>query len=186
MKKILLMVLCLCVAMGAVMLTGCADGGGSETDEPEVISYDVILYYVNQEYVDTGDEDLPQLIEKVVTIHVPEGENPVIFLMKALSVIPDESLGTVVTDEIIINDIYPSEEDNETIVVDLGSEGLSGGSMSEGLFISQVVETLLANTELFETETGTLSKVRFLVDGEIVESLMGHIDATEPFGSQLN
>lgn len=185
-RNILLIVLCIGLILGMAVLTGCGNGSGVSEGEntapegPETISYDVVLYFVNQEYV-TGDEDLPKLIEKGATIHVPEDSNPVIFMLKALSITPDEGLSTVVSGEIIFNDVYISDEDSETIVVDLGSQGLSGGSMTEGLFISQIVETLLHNTKLLGPDAGDLSKVQFLVEGKIVESLMGHIGAEEPF-----
>ena len=64
-------------------------------------------------------------------------------------------------------------EDSEA-VVDLDFGNLNVGAEAEARAIDQVVWTL----------TGILAEiesVRFLVNGEIVESLAGHLDATVPF-----
>ena len=57
--------------------------------------------------------------------------------------------------------------------------------MQEVFFISQIVETIIGNGHLFE-DSKNVNKVQFLVKGETVESLMGHISASEPFTSELN
>jgi len=183
--RMLSMILCLIMVLGAMILSGCSDEETVIPEEPEVISYDAALYFVNGEYVETGDESLPHLLIEERTIQIPKDENSYMVLLKALTLVYDEGMGTMVTDEIIFNDVYLSEADHQIIVVDLGREGLSGGSLSEALFIGQVVETLLNNETLVSADTAAPTKVQFLVDGEAVESLMGHIDAGEPFTSQL-
>jgi germination protein M len=178
-----LIVLFMILALGAMVFTGCGGGAPDPQDgapeEPIVMSYDVKIYYVNNEYVETGDENLDPLLVDEKKIEVEEGQNAYIALLKLLAEVPNDEMGTVVTDDIIFNDVYLNEE---TIVVDLASEGIygHGGSLTEMLFINQIVATLLENGELAGSDSPP-KKVQFLVDGEIVESLMGHITASEPF-----
>lgn len=186
MKKRSKIITLLCVlALGAMVLTGCVQDVDPDPGEtkPVVNSFEVNRYFVNSEYVETGDESLEHLFVDESTIEASEGENPYIILLESLANVPNDSMGTVVTEDIVFNDVYLSEEDNgETIVVDLASEGIygHGGSLSESLFIKQIVGTLLDNSTISGTDRAP-TKVQFLVDGEIVESLMGHISATEPF-----
>ncbi|WP_425449647.1 GerMN domain-containing protein [Dethiothermospora halolimnae] len=60
-----------------------------------------------------------------------------------------------------------------TAYVNFSSENLNGGSAEETLMIDSIVLSL--------TELKHISKVQFLIDGEIEESLMGHISIKEPF-----
>lgn len=185
-KSILL--LCIIMVLGAIALIGCGGEVVTEPEkpeEPEMMRYEVNLYFINEEYVETGDESLDKLLSEQRTINVSEGENVYLTLLESLSLVTKEGTSTMVTDTIVFNDVYLSQEDEETIVVDLGDEGLSSGSLGEGLFISQVVETLLDNENLNDTSVVPMSKVQFLVNGQITESLMGHISAEEPFTSEL-
>ena len=51
-------------------------------EEPIVMSYDVKIYYVNNEYVETGDENLDPLLVDEKKIEVEEGQNAYIALLK--------------------------------------------------------------------------------------------------------
>lgn len=176
---ILLMVV---VLSGCVTLKGKPDG---LEEQLKPITYEVNKYYVNSEYVETGDESLPKLINMPSTIEVEIKQNPYLVLMDSLKTVPEEGLATMISDQIEFNDIYMSSEEDGTIVVDLKKEGFTGGSLGEGLFIGQIVETILSNDVLTEAKADPPEQVQFLIDGEIVESLMGHIDATEPFRGGL-
>lgn len=170
--------------LGTVAFAGCGEEEEQvpqEPKEPKTTSYTVDLYYANDEYVETGDESLPKFLVEQKTIEISKGENLYLSLLKSLSNVPKDGMSTMITENIHFNDVYISEEDRETIVVDVNSEGLSGGSLGESLFIGQIVETLLNNETLSETGEVVPTKVQFLVDGEVAESLMGHIDAMEPF-----
>jgi germination protein M len=170
--------------LGTVAFAGCGEEEEQvpqEPKEPKTTSYTVDLYYANDEYVETGDESLPKFLVEQKTIEISKGENLYLSLLKSLSNVPKDGMSTMITENVHFNDVYISEEDRETIVVDVNSEGLSGGSLGESLFIGQIVETLLNNETLSETGEVVPTKVQFLVDGEVAESLMGHIDAMEPF-----
>jgi hypothetical protein len=58
--------------------------------------------------------------------------------------------------------------------VDLVGDGLFGSSLEESLLISQIVSSLVVSFEEIEN-------VQFLIDGEVADTLMGHIDVSEPF-----
>ena len=65
--------------------------------------------------------------------------------------------------------------DGDTAVVDLDSgitKNFVGGSTGEEFLINSVVETL--------TEFDEVNQVRFLIDGQAVETLAGHMDLSEP------
>jgi germination protein M len=170
--------------LGTVAFAGCGEEEEQvpqEPKEPKTTSYTVNLYYANDEYVETGDESLPKFLVEQKTIEISKDENLYLSLLKSLSNVPKDGMSTMITENVHFNDVYISEEDRETIVVDVSSEGLSGGSLGESLFIGQIVETLLNNETLSEMGEVVPTKVQFLVDGEVAESLMGHIDAMEPF-----
>jgi spore germination protein GerM len=61
--------------------------------------------------------------------------------------------------------------------VDLSREfvdGLPGGSASERMAVYSIVNSL--------TEFNTIERVKFQIDGADVETIGGHLDATEPLG----
>ena len=62
---------------------------------------------------------------------------------------------------------------NGTAFLDFSKEGLNGSSLEEYFTIKQIVDSLF--------ELDNIEKVQFLVEGEKVESLMGHIGVSEPF-----
>ncbi len=167
--------------MTGLLFSACAGESVSPEDE-EWTNIPAVLYFVNNEYAVTGDESIPSLIETTKDVMVIETENPWMVLAEALRIVPEEGMSTMITDEIRFRDIYISPADPGMIVVDLYSEGLFGGSLGEGLFIRQIVDTLIDNSDaIMGTLDKRIDKVQFLVCGEVVESLMGHYDATEPF-----
>ncbi|MDD2215470.1 MAG: GerMN domain-containing protein [Eubacteriales bacterium] len=183
-KGYVLLVLCLIMVVLAMMLSGCGDN--EEPNGDVITTIPVKLYYVNEEYVTTGDETFPELLMVESALQISENENTYLALMDALREAPGEGMSTIITGDINFLDIAVSKEDPEMIVVDLDSNGLSGGSLGEGLFIKQVVDTLLENGIMSKSDLNEkeIKKVQFLVDGQVVESLMGHIDAREPFTRQ--
>lgn len=136
--------------------------------EPEVEEIEVTLYFVNHEYVMTGDDSLERIIpvEKTVTA----GERPLeeIILAELQKEPQDEELATALENIRIL-----SVETAENIAyVNLSSEQLSGGSMQESLVLQQIVYSLL--------ELENIQGVQILVDGSKRETLMGHIFIEEP------
>ncbi len=169
------------------VLTGCVQGndnnGGDDTPVPE--EYTAKLYFINDEYATTGDESLDRYLTKTEKIQVAGDENPWLVILDALKTTPeDDGMGTVIEEETPFGDVYVSPEDETLMIVDLES-AVNGSSMQEVFFIGQIVETIIANGHLFQ-ESSAVDKVQFLVEGEKVESLMGHMSADEPFTSEVN
>ena len=176
MKKLLVMVLLTAVALA---MAGCGGGTSDDAGDDVVIGDELLVYvvdlcYVNEEYAKTGDEELSAMVHYIKQhFFAHEGEQYFTLLdtelREGLSVL--DGVMTMITDDIQFNRVHVS---GGTAFVDLVGEGLSGGSLEEGLLISQIVNSLVASFEEVE-------QVQFLVDGEVVESLMGHYDASEPF-----
>lgn len=181
-KAVILSFVMILILSAAGMLAGC--GEDDEPGSPVIVSYDVELYFINEEYAETGDENLPHYLIENREIQVPSEENLLVYVLEALKTPREEGSGTVVTDDVVFHRIYVSEEDKEVLVVDLKNIGGSGGSLQEGFFIGQIVETMLKNVSLNEKYID-ITKVQFMVNSEKVESLMGHFDASEPFTSQF-
>jgi len=165
MKKIA-SVCCLCL-LSAFLIFGCVDQKKTDT-----VKFPVILYFASSEYIQTGDESIPPLITTRNNIYCEEGEQYEALLVMLHSV-PDELKGaeTAITDKIKFRMIKVSDK---TAYVDVDSKGLSGGSLEEGLFISQIVNSLRGSFDEIE-------EVQFLVDGKMTESLMGHYDASRAY-----
>lgn len=176
-NKLLLLMLCMFMVLGSIGLMGCSNGEDmtNEENKEAADSIFVELYYANEAYITTGDESLDKLMPAYESKIPEDSSNVYVQTLEALKIVPDEGYETLITENIIFNDVYVEDD---TVFVDLSSNGLNGGSLSETFLISQIVETL---THSFKE----IEQVQFLVDGEVVVSLMGHIEATEPFRSQL-
>ena len=174
-KRILLILLCVALIFGMVGLTGC--GKGQDSAGPgiqEDQAYQITLFFANEKYIATGDESL----EKFMVYQSELTSRPGDVYLDALELLknpPEEGYSTVITDSIKFNDVYLKDD---TAFVDLDSNGLNGGSLDETFLISQIVDTL---TNTFSE----IKQVQFLVDGEAAETLMGHVDASEPFTKDL-
>ena len=170
--------LCFTAVLAGVMFAGCSDSEANPgvTGDGEQ-NYEVELYYVNQAYVNEGDEALGHLMPEMdATITATPGA---VYLetLKALSQVPDgENYATMLRDNIKV-DGASLDADGKTVTVDFVSQGLSGGSTEESLLVEQIVRTL---TESFDQ----VEQVQFTVDGAPADTLMGHLDATVPYGIQ--
>ncbi len=136
--------------------------------EPESIEEEITIYYSNQEYIMTGDESLDIVIPVKKSVMV--GEKPIEeIVVEELQKEPeDENLSTSLANL----DIISVDTVENIAYVNISSEGLSGGSLTETLVLQQLVYSL---TELDEVEA-----VQILVDGSKEVSLMGHITIEEP------
>lgn len=175
--------LLIALMVGLLIFPGCqgTPAPNPDPEEPETMTMDVIGYFVNDEYVRTGDANLPAILTEERSIEVSPGEEPYQVLLEMLRDPKEEGHGTMVTDLLNIHSVSYSESDADLLLVDLGmEEGLIGGSTGEMMLIRQIVETLLKNEEL-AGERQVPQRIRLLVDGAIVESLMGHVDTREPF-----
>lgn len=192
MKKYIALLL---VTVLAISLIGCAkkddtpkenmdiadeDNQGVENEEnkenevvdpsPNTEKAEVILYFANKDYVETGDESYEKLIPEIRTIeygNIPLEEAIVKELIKG----PESSqLTTSIPSSVTLLGV---ETADGTCYVNFSQEGLYGGSLQEDFTISQIVNSLL--------ELDNVDRVQFLIDGEKAESLMGHFTITDPF-----
>ncbi|MBQ9931204.1 MAG: GerMN domain-containing protein, partial [Firmicutes bacterium] len=154
-----------------------------EVQIPSSYTEKVILYYANDEYIETGRSDLPRLLPFETEIEYTSEEGPLMAMLEALKEVPagTEGLSTVISKDITFldarigweNDEVVFEENGEPdisykiLYVDISAEGLGGGSLTEELFIEQIVETLLAkgagNGGFISDQYGPPEKVQFLV-----------------------
>lgn len=126
------------------------------------------LYYVSNDYVNAGDESLDKVIpvEKEVTL---EGKKVEELIIEELKKSPeDENLSTFLEN---LN-ITSVEVEGDTAFVDFSSNNLYGSSLQETLVLQQIVFSL--------TELPNVEQVQILVDGEKQETLMGHMEITNP------
>lgn len=170
------------LSMILVIATFSLSGCGNDTKVPDdgtdgktAQDYTVQLFFANEEYVNTGNDSLEKFMPVFESKLTVEPDNVYFQTLEALRSVPEEGYSTLVTEEIKFNDVY---FEDGTVYVDFDSIGLNGGSLSEVFLISQIVETLVNSFE-------EVKQVQFLVDGETVESIMGHFDATKPFTKGL-
>lgn len=131
---------------------------------------EVNLYFVNKDYVETGDESLEKLIPEKRIIEYKDITLEEAIVRELIKGPESISLSTGIPPNIELIDVKVSDE---IISVNLAQESLHGGSMEEQLTLNQIIKTLL--------ELDNVNKIQFLVNGEKVETLMDHFDISEPF-----
>lgn len=180
MKRKSLLSILLCVILVIVMFgaTGCTKKAATEEPSGDTAvttqDYRVTLFFANEEYIATGDESLEKFMvsESEMTSEPGKAYQAALDLLRTA---PEKGYSTVITDQIKFNEVYV---EGDTAYVDLSSEGLNGGSLEETFLISQIVDTLINTFK-------EIKQVQFLVDGEVAETLMGHVDAAQPFNKDL-
>ena len=151
-------------------LTGCAGTGGQ--DDEVIVDYPVTLYYVNPDYLETGDESVEPLITKEATLSLEEDEAEERY-EETLELLADSEDGadTMIrygmVDEVAVS--------GGLATVNFDSEEMHGGSMEETYLIEQIVRTLIKSFDDVE-------RVRFTVDEQEVDTLMGHLAANCTYG----
>lgn len=141
-----------------------------ENDENVEKEAEIKIYLTSEEYVVTGNEDLEKLdfVERKVNYGDTILEEAVV---RQLLEEPDSGeLINSIPDSVELIEVKVMDD---TAYVDFSKDGMEGGSLEEVLTIDQIVTTLL--------DIGTVEKVQFLLDGEVSDSLMGHVSTTEPF-----
>jgi hypothetical protein len=170
------------VCVGAMaVFTGCT--GGSNEGDAEATSYMLTLAFVNEQYVQTGNDALDVIIDTKMEKRFPNEREMYLQTLELLreeniinvSVEGDVKLTTAFASNFNINDVTVSDG---IATVDFDGEDFSGSSTQETMLISQIVETL---TKSFDTIKG----VDFTVNGEKVETLLGHVDASTIFTQSL-
>ena len=164
--------LALILSMGR--MTGCG-GGPADTDEDSVLDYSVKLYYVSSEYLETGDESIEPMIMTEVLASTDAEMSKVYDIydiaLDLLTEVMGEGMDTMVKVE-MVNDTNVTDG---VAVVDFNGEAMHGGSMEEVYLIEQVVRTLVKSFD-------EITAVQFTVDGQTVDSLMGHLEANCTYG----
>ena len=139
---------------------------------PEGETKTIKLYFANEEYILTGNDDLDVIIAVEREVKVKEKPIEEVVLEELKNKPEDEQLTTIV-DKIKVLSVETAEN---TAYVNLSGENLHGGSLEESLILQQIVFSL--------TELEGIEQVQILVDGSKRETLMGHITIEEPLKDQ--
>lgn len=141
---------------------------------PNTEEVEVVLYFANKKYVETGDESYEKLVAEKRRIeygNIPLEEAIVKELIKGPE---SDELSSSIPETVKLLGV---ETADGTCYVNFAQEGLYGGSLQEDFTIAQVVNSLL--------ELEHIDRVQFLIDGEKAESLMGHFSIIEPFDEPM-
>lgn len=148
------------------------DKDKKDKKDGEEQSYKVTLTYPSSDYIVNGDEENKKVTEQV-TIDASK-DDIVNKVLEQLAQSPKaEGAESVGLDKF---DFSKSKLDGTTAVVDLAGD-LNGGSLEEDVLARSIVNSLLS--------VDGIKAVEFTVNGEKAESLMGHVDISEPFTKNL-
>ena len=151
------------------------DKNNSEAEDEkdgEEKSYNVTLTYPSTAYIVDGDEDNKKVTEQVTVTATKD--DIITKVLDQLSQAPEtEGAEPVDLDKF---DFSKSKLDGTTAVVDLAGD-VTGGSLDEDVLARSIVNSLLS--------VDGIKAVEFTVNGEKAESLMGHVDISEPFTKNL-
>lgn len=131
---------------------------------------EITLYFANRAYVQTGDESLPHLVPEKRLLDLEKGNRAAVVLDALKSGPATEEAAPIIREDIEIIGVKVEEG---TALVDLSPRNLSGGSLEEMLLIQGMVRTL--------TGLPGIEAVRFLINGEPADTLMGHISVDKPW-----
>ncbi len=145
-----------------------SDAEESEEVEEEEEEIKVILFFTNKNYIETGDESTKKLLPEYRNISRDRVLEEAIIEELIEGPIKDRSV-TLIPNTVQLIDV---KVEDGTAYVNFKEEGLRGSSTQETFTIMQIAASLL--------QLDHVEQVQFLVEGEVVESLMGHVDTTEP------
>lgn len=173
MKKVAVLILVIftllaTMACGRQAETPGGDKNGEAEPKPKDEKVEVTLYYMNQEYITTGNVDIEKLIPVKREVMLGEKSIEEVLIAELQKKPEDNKLSTGLEGLKVLS----VETKENTAYVNFSSENLYGGSLQEMSVISQVVMTL--------TELPGIEQVQFLVDGSVRETLMGHDVIQEP------
>lgn len=136
----------------------------------------LVLYFPNRRYIESGDESLPRLLTETRRVEMDPADRTAVAraALIALQAGPSTSSATAALPPRV--KVRAVEIRDTTARVDFARLGLSGGSLEEQLMVQAVVQTLAA--------TSGVRSVQFLVEGSIVETLMGHVDTGHPITAE--
>ena len=191
MRKITAVILCIAMMTTAFVFTGCekvenkgengsaassSEQSGKTDDGKSDYVKDVKLSFASETYINDGDESVPKLIDGVdaeIKLNEKDTVKEIEAVIDLLRSVPEDVKGAVtfVTDDIQIRNITV---DGTKCSIDLKGD-LSGlDPYTEQFFVYQIVDSLL---ESFDE----IDSVSFTANGDIVDTLAGHMDMSQPF-----
>lgn len=141
---------------------------------PAIDSREVTLYFLNEKYIETGDESLEKLIPETRTIEIGNISLEESIVRELMAGPKTEGVLTVIPSSAQLLGV---EVADKTAFVNFASEGLFGGSLEETYTINQIVASLV--------DLDSVDRVQFFIDGQKGDSLMGHYSIEEPFESPI-
>ena len=148
------------------------DKKDKEDKDSEEASQTIKVYF--------SDDQAENLVERELDIELAEGESLEAKVLESLKAKPeDENVFNIVGEEIKFNSVIVEEK---IATVDISSKSLEGSSTEEIFLKDGIVAAL--------TSLDSVGGVKFLVDGEEAETLMGHLDVShvvtkEDIGSNI-
>ncbi len=142
---------------------------------PQVDTREVTLYFLNEKYIETGDESLEKLIPETRTIEIGNVSLEESIVKELMAGPKSEGVANVIPSSAQLLGV---EVADKTAFVNFASEGLFGGSLQETYTINQIVASL--------TELDSVDRVQFLINGQKGDSLMGHYSIQEPFETTIS
>ncbi|MDR5659282.1 GerMN domain-containing protein [Serpentinicella sp. ANB-PHB4] len=130
--------------------------------------FDINMYYMNKEYLETGNEKLPKMSTIRRTYSRGAYSIEAVILADLKKQPWNNSLVTTLEDIEIID----VETTNKLATVNIANKNLTGSSLQESAVIAQIILTL--------TQLPEVDQVQILVDGSKQETLMGHIEISNP------
>lgn len=149
---------------------GSVEAPGPDKTKLNQETKEVVLYFANKEYIETGNEELEKLIPEARVVEYKDILLEEVIIKELIKGPKNDNTYTLIPESAKLLDVEVSDG---TVFVNFSQEGLFGSSMQEAFTVAQIVSSLF---ELKSTE-----RVQFLIDGEKAESLMGHLDIFKPF-----
>lgn len=134
---------------------------------------EVYLYYGTDE---SDNEFIP--ITKEIEIET-ENEWAQEIMLSLIKTPLEDNVVTFFPNDIKLNAV---EIRDHTLYIDFSQEGLHGSSTQESGMIEQIILTFKNNEA--PSKSDEIYQIVFLIDGNKAESLMGHIDISNPFELQ--
>lgn len=134
-----------------------------ESDEREVI-----LFYGNEEFIVTGNQQVPRIV-RYKKILAPGDKGISEAVVRELFNSPGSGMLSMIPPKAVLLD---AKIEFNRAVINFSSENLYGGSMQEAIMLEQIVHSMAENFGVEE--------VLILLDGKTAETLMGHLDISAP------
>lgn len=135
----------------------------------------VTLHFASRDFMVDGDETAEAMLTEEREVEYEDASLAEAVVDELIAGPEDiDTMVTVIPDQVTLLGV---EVEDGTAFVDFSSENLTGGSLQETLTVNQIVNTLI--------QLDDVERVQFLIDGEKAETLMGHLEISEPFETTL-